>query len=55
VAILDDCVQKESPCFAATLLTCFYLIEGAWAEAVVVEVSFCSSFEQIVEKMNFVV
>jgi hypothetical protein len=55
LAILDDCVQKESSCFAATLSTCFCWIEGAWAEAVVAAVSFCSPFEQIVEKMNFVV
>jgi hypothetical protein len=55
LAILDDCVQKESSCFAATLSTCFCWIEGALAEAVVVAVSFCSPFEQIVEKMNFLV
>jgi hypothetical protein len=48
-------VRKESLCFVATLLTCFWWIGGAWAEDVVVAVSFCSSFEQIVEKMNFVV
>jgi hypothetical protein len=48
-------VQKESLHFAVTFLTCFCWIEGAWAEAVVVVVSFCSPFEQIVEKMNFVV
>jgi hypothetical protein len=55
LAILDDCVQKESSCFAATLSTCFCWIEGALAEAVVATVSFCSPFEQIVEKMNFLV
>jgi hypothetical protein len=55
LAILDDCVHKESSCFAATLSTCFCWIEGALAEAVVAAVSFCSPFEQIVEKMNFVV
>jgi hypothetical protein len=55
LAILDDYVQKESSCFAATLSTCFCWIEGALAEAVVATVSFCSPFEQIVEKMNFVV
>jgi hypothetical protein len=55
LAILDDYVQKEYSCFAATLSTCFCWIEGAWAEAVVAAVSFCSPFEQIVEKMNFVV
>jgi hypothetical protein len=48
-------VYKDSVCFVATLSTLFYWIEGAWAEAVVVAVSFCSPFEQIVEKMNFVV
>jgi hypothetical protein len=48
-------VQKESLCFVATFLTCFYLIEGAWGEAIVVAVSFCSPFEQIVKKLNFVV
>jgi hypothetical protein len=53
--ILDDCVQKESLHFVAVLSTCFCWIEGALAEAVVVAVSFCSPFEQIVEKMNFVV
>jgi hypothetical protein len=42
-------------CFAATLSTCFYWVEGALAEAVVAAVSFCSPFEQIVEKMNFLV
>jgi hypothetical protein len=42
-------------CFVATLSTYFWWIEGVWAEAVVVAVSFCSHFEQIVEKMNFVV
>jgi hypothetical protein len=55
LAILDDRVQKESSCFAATFSTCFYWIEGALVEAVVAAVSFCSPFEQIVEKMNFVV
>jgi hypothetical protein len=48
-------VQKESLCFAATLSTCFCWIEGAWGEAVVVAVSFCSPFEQIVKKLNFAV
>jgi hypothetical protein len=48
-------VQNESFCFAATLSTCFWWIEGAWVEAVVVAVSFCSLFEQIMEKKNFVV
>jgi hypothetical protein len=48
-------VHKESLCFAATLSTCFCWIEGAWGEVVVVAVSFCSPFEQIVKKLNFVV
>jgi hypothetical protein len=48
-------VQKESLCFFATLSTCFYWIEGAGGEVVVVAVSFYSPFEQIVKKMNFAV
>jgi hypothetical protein len=48
-------VQKESLCFAATLSTCFCWIEGAGGEAVVVAVSLCSPFEQIVKKLNFAV
>jgi hypothetical protein len=48
-------VKKGSLCFSTTLLTCFCWIEGAWGEAVVVPVSFCSPFEQIVKKLNFVV
>jgi hypothetical protein len=48
-------VQKESLCFVATLSTCFCWIEGAGGEAVVVAVSFCSPFEQIVKKLNFAV
>jgi hypothetical protein len=48
-------VQKESFHFAATFSTCFCLIEGASGEAVVVTVSFCSHFEQIVKKLNFAV
>jgi hypothetical protein len=48
-------VQKESLCFATTLSTCFCWIECAWGEAVVVAVSFCSPFEQIVKKLNFAV
>ena len=55
LAILDDCVQKESSFFVSTLSTCFCWIEGVLAEAVVDAVSFCSPFEQIVEKMNFLV
>jgi hypothetical protein len=43
-------VHNEYLGFSATLSTCFY-----WGEAVVVAVSFCSSFEQIVKKLNFVV
>jgi hypothetical protein len=48
-------VYKESFHFSTTLLTCFYLIEGSWGKAVVVAVSFCSPFEQIVKKLNFAV
>jgi hypothetical protein len=48
-------VHKESLHFAATLSTCFCLIEGAWGEVVVVAVSFYSPFEQIVKKLNFAV
>jgi hypothetical protein len=48
-------VQKESLHFAATLSTCFCWIEGAWGEVVVVPMSFCSPFEQIVKKLNFAV
>jgi hypothetical protein len=48
-------VQKEYLHFVATLSTFFYLTEGAWGEAVVVAVSFCSLFEQIVKKLNFAV
>jgi hypothetical protein len=48
-------VQKESLHFVAILSTCFCWIEGVWVEAVVVAVSFCSPFEQIVKNMNFVV
>jgi hypothetical protein len=48
-------VNKEYLCFAATLSTCFYWIEGVWGEAVVVAVSLCSPFEQIVKKMNFAI
>jgi hypothetical protein len=55
LAILDDFVQKESSCFVATLSTCFCWIECALAEAMVAAVSFCSPFEHIVEKMNFLV
>jgi hypothetical protein len=38
-----------------TLSTCFYWIEGAGGKVVVVAVSFCSPFEQIVKKLNFAV
>jgi hypothetical protein len=48
-------VQKQYLCFAATLSTFFCWIEGAGGEAVVVSVSFCSPFEQIVKKLNFAV
>jgi hypothetical protein len=48
-------VQKESLHFTAILSMCFYWIEGSWAEVVVVAVSFCSLFKQIVKKPNFVV
>jgi hypothetical protein len=48
-------VQKESLHFAVALSTCFCWIEGAWGKAVVVAVSFCSPFEQIVKKLNFAV
>jgi hypothetical protein len=48
-------VQKEYLCFVAILSTYFCWIEGAWTEAAVVVVSFCSPFEQIVKKLNFVV
>jgi hypothetical protein len=46
-------VQKESLGFATTLSICFCWIEVAWDKAVVVAVSFCSPFEQIVKKLNF--
>ena len=46
-------MQKESLCFAATLSTYFCWIEGAWGKVVVIAVSFCSPFEQIVKKLNF--
>jgi hypothetical protein len=48
-------VHNEYLGFSATLSTCFYWTEGVWGEAVVVAVSFCSPFEQIVKKLNFVV
>jgi hypothetical protein len=48
-------VQKEFLCFAATLSTCFYWIEGAGGETVVVAMSLCSPLEQIVKKLNFAV
>ena len=54
-ATWEDDAQYESLRFAATLSTCFYLIEGVWGEAVVVAVSFCSPFEQIVKNINFAV
>jgi hypothetical protein len=42
-------VQKESLRFAAALSTYFCWIEDALGEDVVVAVSFCSPFEQIVK------
>jgi hypothetical protein len=48
-------VQKEYLRFVATLSTCFCWIEGARGEAIVVAVSLCSPFEQIVKKLNFAV
>jgi hypothetical protein len=48
-------VQKESLRFVANLSAYFYWIEGAWSKAVVVAVSFCSPFEQIVKKLNLAV
>jgi hypothetical protein len=48
-------VQKESLCFVAVFSTRLCWIEGAWAKAVVVAVFFCSPFEQMVKKLNFVV
>jgi hypothetical protein len=42
-------------CFVAFFSTYFCWIEGAWAEALVVAISLCSPFEQIVKKLNFVV
>jgi hypothetical protein len=48
-------VQKEFLCFAATFSICFCWIEGAGGETVVVAMSLCSPFEQIVKKMNFAI
>jgi hypothetical protein len=48
-------VHNESFHFATILSTRFSWIKGAWIEAVVVATSFCSPFEQIVKKLNFVV
>ena len=55
LATWDAYVQKESLQFAATLSTYFCWMEGAWGEAVVIAMSFCSPFEQIVKKLNFAV
>jgi hypothetical protein len=55
VGLHEMTVCRRNFFFAAILSTCFCWIEGAWAEAVVVAVSFCSPFEQIVKKLNFVV
>jgi hypothetical protein len=38
-------MQKEYLHFTAIFSTCFCWIEGAWAEAIVVAVSFFSPFE----------
>jgi hypothetical protein len=38
-------IQSESLKFASFLSTCFCWIKGAWAEAIVVAISFCSPFE----------
>jgi hypothetical protein len=48
-------VHNESLRFGAILLTCFCWIEGVWIEAAVVTMSFCSPFDQIVKRLNFVV
>jgi hypothetical protein len=40
---------------SAALSTFFCWIEGVWGEVVVVAMSFCSPFEQIVKKLNFAV
>jgi hypothetical protein len=56
VEIHERTVCRRNLChFVAALSTCFCWIEGAWGEAVVVAVSFCSPFEQIVKKLNFAV
>jgi hypothetical protein len=44
------CYVKKEYC-----QTCFFWIEGAWSKVVVVVVLFCSPFEHIVKKLNFVV
>jgi hypothetical protein len=48
-------VQKEYFHFAAILSTLLCWTEGAWDEAIVVGISLCSPFEQIVKKLNFLV
>jgi hypothetical protein len=48
-------VQKESSHFVAALSICFYWIECVVGKPIVVAVSFCSPFEQIVRKLNFAV
>jgi hypothetical protein len=56
VEIHERMVCRRNIChFAVTLSTCFCWIEGAWGKVVVVAVSFCSPFEQILKKMNFAV
>jgi hypothetical protein len=56
VEIHERMVCRRNLCIlSAALSTCFCWIEGAWGEAVVVAVSFCSPSEQIVKKLNFAV
>jgi hypothetical protein len=55
VGLHEMTVCRRNVCVAKILLTCFCWIKGVWVEVVVVAVSFCSPFEQIVKKLNFVV
>jgi hypothetical protein len=48
-------VLKESLQFVVVLLTHVFWIEGAWVDSIVVTISLCSPFEEIVKKINFVV
>jgi hypothetical protein len=48
-------VQNESLHSVAIFSAYFYWLEGVWAEAIVLAVSLCSPFEQIVKKLNFAV